>query len=377
MVAIGRGSNEEPLVVVGRGNMQKGGWFSSLRRQPKGGAATKGKAASENKTLQKSCVDLSTDKVGGSGEWCVRNGAQITCGECHRYYVPTVFNGGTGGGGGVGGKSLDEVVRNAINSKKIGAKFSEVGTASVNKTVNVERTEEVRRGDATAEGKAEFTERITVTQTTVIKKPAKRIEFFQLSNGGRNAAVLDGDTMSTRSEGSIGINGGGGGGGKTVTFSSNRNGLVFDEDGKVLGNSLNFDFEFIDEDRLSTKSPTPPPASANSTPTTPPVNGGGVIGGGEVGGAAAVGDIKALIKMNNAPPVQPKPMSMFGVNTCKLGSSINICDNCLGKRFKSRSDWNISSSKVQNGKERELIEEEIHRIHFNDQKKLLEMELNG
>lgn len=341
MVAIARSSNDE--TVVGQSNMQKGGWFSSLRRQPKGSAG-KGKSGSG---LQKSCVDLSSSVDRSNDDLFISgNGnGQITCSECHRYFSPAVVATGLEVGGVYQGKNLDEVVRNAINSSKIGAKYSQTGTTTVNKTVSVDRTEEAVRKEDTAE----FTERITVTRTTVIKKPVKRIEFFQLNNN------KDGDAVSTKSEGTIVTGNGtqGGGGvvpGKTVTFSSNRNGLVFDDDGKVLGNSLNFDFEFIDEDRLSSKSPTPPGttqiSSASSTPTTPVKD-----KAGELAEAARNGEqeSKALIKLNAL--VQQR----LGVNTCKLGgsggvgsstSTINICDNCLNKRFKSRSDWNISSSKV-------------------------------
>lgn len=334
--------------------MQKGGWFSSLRRQPK----TSGKVkATDAKQLQKSCVDLSSNSS-SIGEKSIedfflfnRNGSgcngtvQITCSECHRYYSPASLD------AIYQGKNLDEVVRNAINSGRIGAKYSQTGTTTINKTVNVDRAEEVVIGGGdTEKSAAEFTERITVTKTTVIKKPAKKIEFFHLTE---DAAV------SSRSEGSlggVGVGGGGGGGvgGKTVTFSSNRNGLVFDDDGKVLGNSLNFDFEFIDEDRLSSsQSPTPPGttqvlSSASSTPTTP-VNHSNGFSEGSL-------RERALIKLSPPPPQrqqrQPQQQRLGVVNTCKLGTSStssinNICDNCLNKRFKSRSDWNISSTKVE------------------------------
>lgn len=304
--------------------MQKAGWFSSLRRQPKSHNKGGSKNLSADKPLQKSCVDLTGNnepdiEKANQLALFLKNGGQITCRECHRYYVPGVYE---------KGKSLNEVVQNAINSSKIGTKYSQTGSATVTKAVLVNRTEELLRpapGDD--ENLTQFTERITVTRTTVIKKPAKRIEFFPLNDGQRSSPGQS-ELIET-------------GGGKSMGHLSNRNGLVFDDDGRILGNSLNFDFEFIDEDRQSTKSPTlPSSTNSDATPTTPSHPG---LMGTSIGSNSPVDT--ALIKLNRV--AVPRVPPLFLVNSYTLGQTTNICDNCLNKRLKSRSDWNISSSQVK------------------------------
>lgn len=329
--------------------MQKVGWFSSLRRQPKGGGSSA--KLKPDKKLQKSCVDLtSSGQAAAAAEAALDGGdlvldkivngdrgakSWIRCRQCRRFYEPksraspeTAIQSPALQLSPKGPRNLDEVINNAINCK-IGAKYSQSGTTTVATSVTVDKSDEIRRLKDFA---TEYTEKIAVTRTTVVKRPVTRIEFFRVPeehNGGGQRSELDQPEVvvtGTRDN-------------KSAAAYNNRNGLVFDENGKVL-TSLNFDFAYIDDDRP--KSPPQPECDSgwvivnsggggggSSDSVCPMANGSSIIAQGSVNSSS----LSSTKNMNNSNRTGTRAASPI----------VNLCDTCLSKSPKSRSDWSINS----------------------------------
>lgn len=255
--------------------MQKAGWFSSLKRQPK--SSTKLKQQQAAKKLQQSCVDLSTSPIIAKD---ADDSIKLSkCEQCLTLFDPALND---------IEKAL--VSKNKVVNLNIGAQYSEYGTTSISRTVNIDKVQEIRKLKDFA---SEYTEKISITRTTTVKRPTRRIEFFQPTKRDGEEAIPDIVTYAPQTTTA------------TTTSSSynNRNGLVFDENGKVL-NALNFDFEYIDTDNVIAEKPKSPDSSG----------------------------VKWIVN-----PVHT------------MSSPSKLCATCrnnANNRFKSKSEWNLSSSKV-------------------------------